>query len=72
MSMWYVKNVPNGERVLRALAGVVGAGASLALLAAPWGWLGAAMAAGLAVSGLVGFCPMCAMVGRKLPGAGSH
>lgn len=70
MGMWYVKNVPNGERALRAVAGVAGAGASMVLLAAPWGWLGAAAAAGLAVSGLVGFCPMCAMVGRKLPGAG--
>ncbi|MFO1340932.1 MAG: DUF2892 domain-containing protein [Burkholderiaceae bacterium] len=68
--MWYVKNVPAGERVLRTLAGAVAAGVSLAWLAAPWGWLGAASAAGLALSGLVGFCPMCAMVGRKLPGTG--
>ncbi len=68
--MWYVKNVPNGERVLRVLAGLAGAGASMALLPGPWSWLGAASAAGLTVSGLLGFCPACAMVGRKLPGGG--
>ena len=69
--MWYVKNVPNGERVLRVLIGLVGAGLSLALLPGPWSWLGAASAAGLSVSGLLGFCPACAMVGRKLPPARS-
>jgi hypothetical protein len=66
MSMWFVKNVPNGERLLRVLAGVAGVAASLAWLPAPWGWVGAASAAGIALSGLVGFCPACAMVGRKL------
>ena len=68
--MWYVKNVPNGERVLRVMGGLVGVGLSLALLPGPWSWLGAASAAGLSVSGLLGFCPACAMVGRKLPPAG--
>ena len=68
--MWYVKNVPNGERVLRVLAGLMGTGAALALLPSPWSWGGAASAAGLTLSGLLGFCPACAMVGRKLPGSG--
>lgn len=67
--MWYVKNVPNGERAARVLAGVAGAAAALAWLAAPWAWVGAAAALGLGVSGLLGFCPMCAMAGRRLPGA---
>jgi hypothetical protein len=64
--MWYVKNVPNGERVLRVLCGATGAVAALAFLPGLWAWLGAASAAGLVLSGLVGFCPACAMVGRKL------
>lgn len=64
--MWYVKNVPNGERVLRGLAGVAGVAASLAWLPGVWGWVGVASAAGLTLSGLLGFCPACAMVGRKL------
>ncbi|WP_374565188.1 DUF2892 domain-containing protein [Ideonella sp.] len=68
--MWYAKNVPNGERVARVLCGVVSAGAAFALLSGPWAWLGAASAAGLTMSGLLGFCPACAMVGRKLPGSG--
>lgn len=64
--MWYVKNVPNGERVLRVAAGAAGVALALSVLAAPWSWAGAAMAAVLSATGLVGFCPMCAMVGRKL------
>lgn len=64
--MFYVKNVPGWERVLRVLAG---------LLAAAFGWfmLGGAAgvalalgAAGIVGSGLFGFCPMCALVGRRL------
>jgi hypothetical protein len=67
-TMWYVKNVPNGERVLRVLAGLAGAGASLAWLPAGWAWTGAAAGAMTVLTGFVGFCPACAMVGRKLPG----
>lgn len=65
MSAWYVKNVPVGERVLRVVGGVGGAVAAVLLVPGVLGWgLGAAVA-GFAVTGLVGFCPMCAMVGRK-------
>lgn len=65
--MFYTKNVPGWERALRIVMGVVGLGwAALnwhgSLLAAALG----IMAATLAVTGLFGFCPMCAMVGRKL------
>lgn len=67
--MWYVKNVPNGERVLRVLAGVGGVVGALVLLPEPLAWVGAASAACLTMSGLLGFCPACAMVGRKLPKA---
>lgn len=65
--MLYLKrNVPVWERGLRVAAGVAGAGLAFAFAAAPLGmWAG--MTAGLtfAVTGLVGYCPMCAMVGRK-------
>ena len=67
--MWFVKNVPNGERVARVLCGVISAGVAFALLPGSWAWVGAAAATGVVLSGLVGFCPMCAMVGRKLPPA---
>ncbi|MFJ3055212.1 DUF2892 domain-containing protein [Herbaspirillum sp. NPDC087042] len=65
--MFYMKNVPTGERILRVLIGVV----ALAVAALNWGGSVLAIGAGvvgvmLAMSGLVGFCPMCALVGRKL------
>ncbi len=65
--MLFVKNVPNWERILRILMGI----AALVMAYRSWGTstLGlivAAAAAMIAVSGLVGYCPMCAMVGRKL------
>ncbi|MES2583147.1 MAG: DUF2892 domain-containing protein [Pseudomonadota bacterium] len=66
MSAFYVKNVPGWERVLRIVAGSVVAAFALYSFAGPMGWLLAASAAGIAISGLVGFCPMCAMVGRRL------
>ena len=66
MSAFYVKNVPGWERVLRIVAGSGAAAFALYSIAGPMGWLLAASAAGIAISGLVGFCPMCAMVGRRL------
>ena len=64
--MWYVKNVPGWERVLRVLLGAAVAAGALVQLPGVMGWVVAGGAAGLALSGLVGFCPACAMVGRKL------
>ncbi len=64
--MFYVKNVPNWERALRVAAGVIAAWAGIALLGGWWGLLLAASAAGIVASGLFGFCPMCALVGRRL------
>ncbi|WP_321790318.1 DUF2892 domain-containing protein [Burkholderia pyrrocinia] len=65
--MFYVKNVPNWERALRVIMGLMGLGYA----AMNWGGSGLAVGLGimgaiLAMTGLVGFCPMCAMVGRKL------
>jgi len=62
----YVKNVPGWERAIRiivALAVVVGA---LTTVAAPWNWVLVAAGIGLGLSGIFGFCPACAMVGRRL------
>jgi hypothetical protein len=66
MSMLYVKNVPGWERALRIVMGLAG----LAVAAMNWGSAPLAVGAGLmgamlALTGLFGFCPMCAMVGRK-------
>jgi hypothetical protein len=65
MSAWYVKNVPVGERVLRVAVGLGGAVVAVLLVPGVLGWVAVASVAGLALTGLVGFCPLCAMVGRK-------
>jgi hypothetical protein len=62
---FYAKNVPVGERVVRAAVSIAAVAVSL-FLAAPWSWLVAATAVSLLVTGLVGFCPACAMFGRRL------
>jgi hypothetical protein len=70
MSAFYVKNVPGWERALRLVLGAVATAFALHSFAGPTGWLLAAIAAGIAVTGLVGLCPMCAMVGRRLDSKG--
>ncbi|GCB05241.1 DUF2892 domain-containing protein [Ralstonia sp. SET104] len=65
--MFYVKNVPNWEHVLRVILGLMGLGYAIV----NWAHSGLAVGLGimgamLAMTGLVGFCPMCAMVGRNL------
>ena len=65
--MFYIKNVSNWERALRIIMGLIG----LAYAAMNWVVSGFAVGVGimgamLAMNGLFGFCPMCAMVRRKL------
>lgn len=70
--MLYPKNVPNIERVLRIVGGAIMVvlavfGGSLFGEAAPL--ISAVLllsAAVMVVTGFVGWCPACAMVGRKL------
>ncbi|VWB27023.1 hypothetical protein BLA13014_00999 [Burkholderia aenigmatica] len=64
--MFYVKNVPAWERVVRIVLGAVVAVLALAWLKGVAGTVVAVAAAGIVVSGMVGFCPACAMVGRRL------
>ncbi len=65
--MLYQKNLPGWERALRVLAAA--AMIAFGLLALPGtalGWLVAASGAFVGLTGFVGFCPACAMVGRRL------
>lgn len=65
--MLYVKNVPTAERVIRVMMGVALLGGALVWLGpTTGGWVVGAMGMMAAVSGLIGWCPMCAMAGRKL------
>jgi hypothetical protein len=63
---FYAKNLPNWERALRLVLSSAAAASALALLSPAWSWFWAACALGFSVTGLVGFCPACAMVGRRL------
>ena len=65
--MFFQKNLPVWERLVRLCLGLLVAG--LGYVAAPASviaWLGYASGAVLAVTGVIGFCPMCALVGRRL------
>jgi DUF2892 family protein len=64
--MWYVKNVPTVERVIRLIMGLVLLGGARAWMGpTASGWIMGSMGMVAAVSGLIGWCPMCAMLGRK-------
>lgn len=72
--MLYRKNLPNWERAVRTILGV--AMIAYGLFGLPGlpsmpgtmaGYLIAGMGAIALLSGFFGFCPMCAMVGRRLP-----
>jgi uncharacterized membrane protein (DUF441 family) len=71
--MFYAKNLPRWERITRvaagilmALCGFVGPG----LAGTPMGLMIAAVGGVTLLSGLFGFCPACALVGRRRPKAG--
>lgn len=66
--MFYRKNLPGWERAMRVVLGVAMiAGGLLTLPGMPVGYLVAGAGAVAIVTGFFGFCPMCAMVGRRLP-----
>ena len=65
--MFYAKNLPKWERSLRMLVGLIGGGlAFISWGTSTTGLLTGLACASIAVTGLFGFCSMCAMVGRKI------
>ncbi|SAL50118.1 YgaP family membrane protein [Caballeronia humi] len=66
-TFFFQKNLPVWERSLRTIVGLaVVVGAFLVPLE-PWlKWALAASGASFVAMGFIGFCPMCAMAGRKL------
>jgi hypothetical protein len=66
--MFYLKrNLPGWERALRIMLGLSGACAAFLFLpAGAMMWLAVASGVGFALTGVVGFCPACALVGRRL------
>lgn len=67
MSMFYKKNLPMWERALRVVAGVGMTAAAFSLGLDPWlKWVIVASGVSFVGMGFIGFCPMCAMAGRKI------
>ena len=66
--MFYRKNLPGWERAARIFGGAVMIGYGLiGLQGVPIGYLIAGTGAVTAMTGFFGFCPMCAIAGRRLP-----
>ena len=66
-TMFYIKNVPVWERILRVALGV--ALTLYVIIAGPAmliSIIALSTAVFVVVTGFVGWCPMCALVGRKI------
>jgi hypothetical protein len=68
--MFYLKrNLPTWERLARLAAAIALAAGATMVMPANWpAWLAWASAAGIGATALFGFCPACALVGRRLDG----
>lgn len=64
--MIYVKNLPLWERSLRISLGAAVTVYAVLNMASVWGWLIVTSGAGIALTGIFGFCPACALAGRRL------
>lgn len=64
--MLYIKNLPLWERALRLSAGAGLAAYALLYMRGLPGWALLACGAGVALTGLIGFCPACALAGRRI------
>ena len=65
--MGFTRNVPGWERAARALLGISLLAAAALVPLAGWPlWAAIATGATLVVTALAGFCPACAMIGRRL------
>ncbi len=64
--MFYRKNLPAWERACRIFVGLALICAAVLLpLGNLWMWIAVGAGVIAACTGFIGFCPMCAMVGRK-------
>lgn len=64
--IYFKTNLPGWERAIRIATGIFVACLAALFATAPWmTWAGIAMGLMFAGTGFVGFCPMCAMIGRR-------
>ena len=59
----YRKNIGGWQQLARIAAGLGSAAAGLSLLAWPWSLAAAGAGALFALTGVFGYCPICAMAG---------
>ncbi len=64
--MLYVKNLPMWERSLRIGLGTATAAYAVLNIGGVLGWAIVAGGAHAALTGIFGFCPACALAGRRL------
>lgn len=62
---FFIKNIPPWERALRFLIGLAAVALGI-VLGGPVGWIALASGAMFTTTAVFGFCPMCALVGRRL------
>jgi hypothetical protein len=63
---FFSKNLPMWERIIRFAVSIATIIFGLTMLRSPWNVLVAVGGIGFALTGLIGFCPACALVGRRL------
>lgn len=64
--MIYMKNLPLWERSLRIVLGITAVVYAVLNLSGVSEWAFIAGGVGIALSGIFGFCPACALAGRRL------
>lgn len=65
--MFFQKNLPAWERTCRAVVGLIAVCLGLLYpMAEMYKWIAIGGGIIFACTGFIGFCPMCALVGRKL------
>jgi hypothetical protein len=64
--MFYAKNLPTWERIVRVVGAALMALCAWHFRSGPAGIIFGVSAAVTVLTGLVGFCPMCALAGRRL------
>lgn len=60
---FYRNNIGRTQQVLRIVLGAAAIVLGMEFLPGPWSWLAAASGIGLALTGFIGWCPACAMMG---------
>lgn len=63
---FFFKNLPVWERTLRVAIAIVVVAIGLIALRSPLSWIVALGGIGFGFTGVAGFCPACALVGRRL------